>query len=262
VVTTWSLLVVARTDPLLAETVRGLGGRGRAQSDYLLYLALQAVVVFVWWPKSTLREVLAAGEAPNTLLAAVIAAGVATAWFAARAGAEEVLLPGQHGLRDWAAATPLALGRILGGYVAGHLLHTVHLLALSAPLLLTAFSVSGGEWDALGGCLTAIVFQATFYRLAGASVYLSIGHFGAMSILSVRAIVVLTYALTTAFAPAASPLALSARLLGAGAPALAPGAALPAPLAFVLLYAAASAALLALLHVQLARARRGAAAAT
>jgi len=247
---------VTRTDPLLAETVRGLGGCGRAQSDYLLYLALQAMAVFVWWPKSTLREMLAAGDGPNTLLAAVIAAGIGVAWFAARAGAEEVLLPDQHGLRDWAAETPRALGRILVGYLAGHLLHTVHLLSLSAPLLLTAFSVSGGEWDALGWCLTAILFQATFCRLAAASIHLSIGHYPAMSILSVRAVVVLSYVLTAAFAPAASPLTLAARLLGAATP---DRAAPSATLTFVLLHVAASAVLVAVLHAQLARIRRGAA---
>lgn len=246
---------VTRTDSPLAQTLLGLAGRGQAQLDYLLYLFLQAVVVFVWWPKSTLREMLQAGDGPDTLLAAVIAAGIAIAWFSARAGAQEVLLPDQRGLSEWARVSAIGPARLLGADLAGHLLLTLHLLALSSPLLLMAFAVSGGDWVALGWCLTAIVFQATFYRLAAASVYLFLGHHGAITIVSVRAIVVLTYLLTAVFAPAASHLVLASRLLDGTAAAHGGSAAL----LFMLVYAALSALLVLLLLGRITRLRRGAA---
>lgn len=242
------------TDSPLAQTLAGLAGRGRAQRDYLLYLFMQAVVVFVWWPKSSLREVLEIGDGPDTLRAAVIAAGVAIAWFSARAGAQEVLLPGQRGLRELARHGARAPARLLAADIAGYVLHSVHLLALSSPLLLMAFAVSGGDARALAWCAAAIVFHAAFFRLAAASVHLQLGGAGAMSIVLVRAVVVATYLLTAVFAPAASHPVLASRLLDGDA-----GAAGASPaLLFMLVYGLLSALLAVLLYAQLTRLRRDA----
>jgi len=243
-----------RANPLLREYLRGLAGSGRAHQDYLLYLFLQAVVLFIWWPKDTLPEALAAAQTPNTLLAAVLAAGAAVSWFAARTGAEEVLLPGQNGLRDWAAATPLPLGKLLRGYVAGHLVHTGALVALSLPLVLCAFTVSGGEWRALATSLLAIVFMATFFRLAAASIYLAIGQHRATALVCTRGLVLLTYLITAVTLAPASHLLLASNLLrNAAAPpvVLAPSAAV-----FMALHLLACLVLLGLLHRQLAGVRR------
>jgi len=242
---------VTNTDSPLAQVLRGLAGRGNAQLDYLMYLFLQAVAVFVWWPKSTLSEMLQAGDGPNTLLAAVVTAGIAIAWFSARAGAQEVLLPAQRRLDEWASARSISPARVLAGALAGHLLLTLHLLALSSPLLLMAFTVSGGGWGALAWCLTAIVFQATFFHLAAATVYLYLGHHEAITLVLVRAIVVLTYLLTAVLAPAASHLVLSSRLLDSAPAAYGDGA----PALFLLVYAALCALLLVPLAGRISRLR-------
>ena len=120
-----------RSNPLVAEVLTGLTRRGKAQLDYLWLMALQAAVLFVWWPKGSVAELLQSQHGPHTLEAVAMAVGVSIAYFALRAGAEESMLPGQHGLRDWALATPLGLARILRGYVLGQLIHSLHLLALS-----------------------------------------------------------------------------------------------------------------------------------
>ena len=138
--------------------------------------------------------------------------GVTMAYFALRAGAEEILLPGQHGLRDWALATPLGLGRILRGYVLGQLVHSLHLLALSSPLLLMAFTVSGGEWGALGWCMAAALVQALFYRLCGAITHLTIGQHRAESYFTVRAILLVVYVPVGWFVPQVSHVALASRV--------------------------------------------------
>ena len=144
-----------RSNPLVTEVLVGLTRQGQAQLDALGLLLVQAVVLFLWWPKDGLAQMLESQHGPHTLTAVVMALGATTAYFALRAGAEEIVLPGQHGLRDWALATPLGLGQILRGYVVGQLVHSLHLLALSSPLLLMAFTVSGGEWDAFGWCVAA-----------------------------------------------------------------------------------------------------------
>jgi hypothetical protein len=181
------------------------------------------------------------------------------AYYALRVGAEEILLPGQHSLREWALATPLKLGRILRGYVTGHLLQMFLAVTLSGPLLLTAFSVSGGEWLALLWSLVAVVFQATFYRLAAAVVYLAMGHFGTTTFFSLRASLLAGYVLALALLPAASHVALTLSLLGGGrGPISLRGAGAPMTncVAFLFVYTLLSAGLTGVLYWQLRRQRQ------
>jgi hypothetical protein len=248
-----------RSNPLVAEVLRGLARPGPAHLAYLNYLLIQAVVLLLWWPKNTVMEVLENGKGPATLLVLVIAVGMTVAYYALRVGAEEILLPGQHCLREWALATPLKLGRILRGYVAGHVLQMLVFVALSGPLLLTAFSVSGGEWLAVTWSLVAVVFQATFYRLAAAVVYLAMGHYGTTTFFSLRASLLAGYILALVFLPAASHVALALSLLGGGrgpVSLLGAGAPMMNCAAFLFVYTLLSAGLMGVLYWQLRRQRQ------
>lgn len=246
-----------RSNPLVTEVLVGLGRSGKAHLDYLGLLALQAVVLFLWWPKIGVAQMLESQHGPHTLAAVVMAVGVTTTYFSLRVGAEEVLLPGQHGLRDWALATPLGLGRVLRGYVLGQLVHSLYLLALSSPLLLMAFTVSGGEWIALGWCLAAVLIQAMFYRLCGAITHLTIGQHRGESYFTARAILLLIYVPVGWLAPLASHIALTSRLLGESAAAQPAFAAAPDEAVFLAAYAGLSVLATIALHRLLARARRG-----
>ena len=247
---------MGQSNPLVAEVRRGLAGSGPAQLAYLDYLVIQAVVLFVFWPKSALTQVLETGDGPDSLLAVVIAVGVSVAYYSIRAGAEEILLPGQHSLREWALATPVKLTRILRGYLCGHLLQTLQVIALSSPLVFIAFSVAGGEWSGLAWSLTAVLFQATFYRLAGAVVYMTIGHHDTTTYVSLRAVLLAGYALTAALLPAASHLVVSSHLLN-GRPSMhLAGGILPEHVAFLLVYTLLSGVLAAVLYSILSRQRR------
>ena len=246
-----------RSNPLVTEVLVGLTGRGKAQLDYLGLLLLQAVVLFLWWPKSGVAPMLESQYGPRTLAAVVMAVGVAMAYLALRAGAEEILLPGQHGLRDWALATSLGLGRILRGYLLGQLVHSLHLLALSSPLLLMAFTVSGGEWTALGWCMAAALVQALFYRLCGAITHLAIGQHRAESFFTVRAILLLVYVAAGLLAPVTSHLVLTYRALGEGVAAQPAFAAAPDRVVFLAAYAGLSVLAALAVHRLLLRERRG-----
>jgi hypothetical protein len=203
-----------RSNPLVTEVLIGITRRGQAQLEYLGLLLLQAILLILFWPQTGVAEMLESQHSPNTLTAVVMATGVTTAYFALRAGIEETLLPGQHALRDWALATPLGLGRIMRGYVAGQLVHTLHLLALSSPLLLIAFTVSGGEWAALAWCMAAALVQALFYRLCGAIAHLTLGQYGAEKSVIVWTILLLVYVPVGWFAPVTSHVAFTSRALG------------------------------------------------
>lgn len=206
-----------RGNPLVIEVMAGLGRRGIADFHNLGVLTLLACVVIVWWPKTGLEQVLESQQDPNTLTAVVMALGIAMSYLALRCGAEEIMLPGQHGLRDWAQATPLRTGRILRGYLLGQLLCSLHLVVLSVPVLLAAFAISGGEWAALGWCVGAALVQALFFRLCGAITHLTIGQHRAESRFAVRAILVLVYVPVGLAAPVTSHLALTSRVLGEAA---------------------------------------------
>ena len=246
-----------RSNPLVSEVLAGLARGGRAQLDYLGLLLLQAVVLFLWWPKAGVAQMLESQHGPHTLAAVVMAVGVTTAYFALRAGAEEILLPGQHGLRDWALATPLGLGRVLRGYLLGQLVHSLHLLALSSPLVVVSFTVSGGEWIALAWCLAALLVQAMFYRLCGAVTHFTIGQHRSESYFTVRAILLLLYGPVGWLAPVASHIAFTSRALGESTATRPEFASVPGQWVFLAAYAGSSVLATIALHRLLSRARRG-----
>ena len=242
------------SNPLIVETLHGVTRAGRAQMDYLLYLFVLAATVFVWWPKHTLTEALRRQDSPDTLLAAIVICGAVVAYYSVRAGAEEFLLDGQHGLRDWAIGTTLPLPRILIGYLGAHLLHCVHLVALALPIILLAFHISGGQWRALCACLAMIVMQSAFYRCAAAAIYIAMGHKGALTAIGIRVFIVAIYLLSAFALPIASHLIVTSDTLDGGIGAYPPGATSTAT-GFVAVYAGLSVFILLLLHQQLARLR-------
>ena len=205
-----------RINPLLVETWNGLGRAGRVQLDYLNYLLVQALVLLLAWPKTTVSGWLAAETGPVTLLAVVVAVGVSVAYYSLRAGAEEVLLPGQYSLLEWRLATSLKPGRILRGYLAGHLLQTAHVIALSLPLLVLGFVVSGSDWSGFAWSVTAVLFLASFYRLLGAVMALIIRQRGQLLFFALRAALLLGYLMTWKLLPVANHWVLSSRLLAGG----------------------------------------------
>ena len=244
-----------RSNPLVTEVLVGLTRQGFAHLYSLAVLALQAAVLFVLWPKGGVDELLASQHSPHTLAAVVIAMGLGMAYFALRVGSEAILLPGQHGLRDWALATPLGVGRILRGYLVGQIIHSLHLLVLSSPLLLMAFTVSGGEWTALGWCVAATLIQALFYRLCGAITHLAIGQHQTETLFAIRTVLVVVYVPLGWFAPVTSHLVFTFRMLGETTVAQ-PAFAAPDPAVFLAIYAGLSLLAALAVYCQLVRERR------
>jgi hypothetical protein len=245
-----------RANPLVTEVLVGLTRQGRAQLDYLALLVVQAVTLFLWWPKNGVAQLLESQHGPDTLIAVVIAVGATTAYHALRAGAEEFLLPGQHGLRDWALATPLGLGRIVRGYVLSQVVLSLHLLVLSSPLVLIAFTVSGGEWPGLAWCIAGVLVQALFYRLSGAVTHLVIGQHPAECHFIVRTILAVVYVPIGWLVPFTSHVTLTSRALGEGVQTQPAFAGVPDPWAFVALYTGLSMILVFVLLLLLMRGRR------
>ena len=232
--------------PLINEVIKGLGGSGKAHLAYLGYMLPQAGILFLWWPKSGIVWWLESETGPDTLLAVLIAVSASVAYYSIRSGAEEILLPGQHSLWEWTLASPLKLGRILRGYLYGHILQMLHAIMLSSPLLLLGYAVSGDEWPGLLWSLLAIVFQATFYRLLGAVMYMTIGQYEQIMFVFLRAVLVGGYLFTGVQFPQSSYWTLSSQLLSGNLANLAN---------FLLIHTVLSALLICLLYFLLARQR-------
>jgi hypothetical protein len=244
-----------RRNPLVTELFSGLLRVGYAQFYCLGLLLLQACVLFVYWPKDGVAELLASQASPHALSAVVMALGAALAYFALRIGSEEILLPGQHGLRDWALATELSLGRIMRGYLLGQIVHSIHLALLSSPLILMAFTVSGGEWAALLWCVAAALIQALFYRLCGAITHLTLGHHVGASLFTVRTIMVVIYALLGWFVPQLSHPWLTYHALEETVPATIGDPLAPRALSFLAIYGGLAMLLSVLVYILLRRER-------
>ena len=237
---------MSQTNPLAIETLQGLGGSGKAHLAYLGYLLIQAGVLFLWWPKSAIVWRLEAETGPTTLLAVLIAVSASVAYYSIRAGAEEILLPGQHSLWEWVLASPLKLGRILHGYIYGHILQTLHAIMLSSPLILLGYAVAGNVWSGLLWSLVAMVFQATFYRLLGALMTMTIGQFEQLMFIALRAVLIGGYLFAGVQFPQTSYWELSSQLLSGDSGGLA---------GFLLIHAVLSLLLAGLLYFLLARQR-------
>ncbi len=247
-----------RINPLIIEATDGLTRTSRAQMDYVLYLFLLATTVFIWWPKHSLTETLQRQDPPDTLLAALMVFGALLAYYSVRAGAEEILLDGQNGIRDWAVGSDLSLPRILLGYLSAQLLHSVHLVVLALPIILLAFHISGGQWPALCACLAMTIWQAMFYRLTAAIIYVAIGEHGALTMIGVRVLLVTLYLLSAFTLPTASHLVLTATALDGGSStevARLSSEATRAVLQFMTIYSGLSACALVILHRQLSHLR-------
>jgi len=257
-------VIPARTNPVIVGAARGLTGSAQAISTCLGGLALQAAALYLWWPKGGVPQALIAEEGPVTLLAVCITLGATFAYLSLRAGVEEFLLPGQRPLGEWLAGSTLGIGAVLGGYLAGHLLHTVLVLGLSTPLLLAAFAVAGGAWAVLLWSIVIVAAHGAFYRLAGACVRLAIVSRDQDAVVATRVLIVGMYVVTAVLAPSAShPLVTFGLFAARPGPEgdldpfrLGSADGLPPHVEFVLLYALGSGLLVVALAVLAARARR------
>lgn len=206
-----------RLDPLIVETLRGLRGCGSLQAGWLNAMALQALVLLLWWPKREFYESLQRHSGPDTLYAVLLVVGVTLAWQALRTGAEELALPGQQSLREWALVTALPGWRLTLGQAGAQLLQASHALALSAPLLLVAASVSGATPSVAGWALSMLLAQALALRLAVAWLYLRIGHLGTLTFLLSRGVFIAVYVVALLWVPLLSLPRVARGLLDTGA---------------------------------------------
>ncbi|NKC12703.1 MAG: hypothetical protein GKR94_11025 [Gammaproteobacteria bacterium] len=203
---------------LLKQALSSLWRGGELYRAYFGYLLLQAIVLVLWWPKSDLASALERGVGSDVLSAVVVVAAGSIAYTSLRAGAEELMADGQHSLHEWRQVAALPTGWLVAGYLAGHALTTAHLMALSAPIVLTAWGVGGGNWPGLLLCCAGVMLLALNYRMLGALLYLRFGHAGSLMFVALRGVFAVVFVVLAFMFPPSSFLVLTLDCFASAAP--------------------------------------------
>lgn len=186
------------SSPLLVQGWQELGERGRVHRDYLALLAIQAFVLLIWWPKSTLYFTLVGQHSPNTVLAMSIASGACISYIGIRFGAEEFRSAERYTLLEWVVLTDISITRALLGYVLVSVMQMVYWLLLTAPLMVLALTINPSNWQGAGLNLLGVTLLGVSHILVGGLLYVWIGHRATLAYLVVRA-TFLTWLAGTAF---------------------------------------------------------------
>ena len=228
-----------------------------ASSRFAASLGIQAAVLVMAWPSESLFRLLYDERTPKTLFAYAAALGITTAYFQLRAGAEELLSERARTLAEWAVATPLPIPILVLNYGLGHLLQSLWILLLCAPLLLIATVPSGASASALVGLALGVLVHGTFFRFIGACLYVLFGHLGRLHFVLLRIAGVAIWVCLVVKVEPLSYMEFSGSLSGHLAEGNgSPGDSMAVPLDFVGGYAGMSAGLIACLCLLLTRRRR------
>jgi hypothetical protein len=130
----------------------------------LHYLMALATVLFVIWPKS---QYLRVGSPPLTFSILAIVATLIVAYLSFSFGADRLAEDATPFTRSWLLGLNIRLRTAIGGLTLLTLLHTLFLIALAFPLLVSAAHVSGMSAQNFGRALLLMVTCTLAYRWLG-----------------------------------------------------------------------------------------------
>ena len=156
-----------RGNPFLEEGARIYFSKAVILHTYLVPIALAGLALLVWWPRESMVAALRAGGSPDSFAAAAIGLYVALVYLGARYGTEAYAPDSVQRLQEYVTLTPAPLRAILPGKIGFALLHTLFLLALSAPLLLASLAVSGLDGRAVLEAMLVIGAATLAVRMYG-----------------------------------------------------------------------------------------------
>jgi hypothetical protein len=200
--------------PLVKEGVRVYFSQQMILRTYLLIPAALAVALIVAWPRGSLESVLAGGSPVDPFTVVAVAFLLFLVYLGGRYGLEDYSPDSLGNLREYMTLTPASVGALVAGKAAFAVLHTAFLLALGAPFLLAALSVSGSQAGALGAGFVVLASAGLAARMFGLFL---LALFGPRKLLrsaaflgGVAAFLVVTFLAVPLLNPAAALLALGA----------------------------------------------------
>ena len=157
----------AAGSPLLREGARVYFSQPTILRSYLLLPCVLTVAALVGWPEGSLESALRAGSAANPFSVVSLAFLLLLVYLAGRYGAEDYAPESLASIRDYVTMTPTPVRSLVAGKVVFAFLHTAFMLALGAPFLLVALTVSGSRQGALGTAFAVLAGSALASRMYG-----------------------------------------------------------------------------------------------
>ncbi len=205
--------------PLVSEGVRVYFSQRIILRTYLLIPATLTVALVAAWPVGSPQAILRGGSPTDPFTVVAFVFLLFALYLCGRYGSEEYAPDALGNLREYVTLTPASASALVAGKAAFGALHTAFLLALGAPFLLAALSVSGTPARALGATLALLASTGFAARMFG---LLLLALFGQRKLLRTAAFAggIAGYLVTTFLAvpvinPAAALLALGAGNTGA-----------------------------------------------
>ena len=153
--------------PLVSEGVRVYFSHRTILRTYLLIPATLSVALIAAWPLGTPQAVLRGGAPTDPFTVVVVAFLLFSLYLCGRYGSEEYAPDALGNLREYVTLTPASAGALVAGKAGFGILHTTFVLALGAPFLLAALSVSGTPPQAFVAALGVVASSGIATRMFG-----------------------------------------------------------------------------------------------
>jgi hypothetical protein len=151
----------------VAEGIRTYASSRSILRTYIFIPAALAIALLVTWPQGTIQGVFLGVAAADSFTVLSVMCLLLLLYLGGRYGSEDYSPETFVNLREYVSLTPASAGSLVAGKAAFSVVHTIFLVALGAPFLLSAASVSGAPRGSLSGVLALLATAAFAARMYG-----------------------------------------------------------------------------------------------
>jgi hypothetical protein len=153
--------------PFVAEGIRTYATQRSILRTYLFIPGALAIALLITWPQGTVQSVFLGGSAADGFTVVSVTCLLILLYLGGRYGAEDYSPETFVNLREYVTLTPASVASLVAGKAAFSIVHTIFLVTLGAPFLLSASSVSGAPRGSLAGVLAVLATAAFAARMYG-----------------------------------------------------------------------------------------------
>jgi hypothetical protein len=153
--------------PFVAEGIRTYASQRSILRTYLFIPGALAIALLLTWPQGTVQSVYVGGAAADAFTVVGVTCLLILLYLGGRYGAEDYSPETFVNLREYITLTPASVASLVAGKAAFSIVHTIFLVALGAPFLLSASSVSGAPGGSVAGVLSLLATSALAARMYG-----------------------------------------------------------------------------------------------
>ena len=153
--------------PFVAEGIRTYATHRSILRTYLFIPGALAIALLITWPQATAQSVFLGGSPAEGFTVVSVTCLLILLYLGGRYGAEDYSPETFVNLREYVTLTPASVASLVAGKAVFSIVHTVFLVTLGAPFLLSASSVSGAPRGSVAGVLAILATAAFAARMYG-----------------------------------------------------------------------------------------------